>query len=149
MRPVDKTESDEGIVNRPRLPIIETPKPIKTCNDLFEDTRTPALPGVPTNDETKPLLEGTLALHENSVTPDLQDLAQNIKSMMEFSENMTSKNGRARICKVCGKEGAYRTITDHIEAHHITGITHTCNICEKNFRSRNAMRAHNFRDHKQ
>merc|ERR1712204_96077 len=65
-----------------------------------------------------------------TVEADLQDLNDKIKSMMMFSENLyDSKQGRARICRVCGKEGQTVNIRDHIEAHHITGVSNICNIC--------------------
>ena len=50
--------------------------------------------------DVEPRIEGTVAVTDYTVSADLQDLDDQIKSMMEVSENMTSKNGRARICKV-------------------------------------------------
>ena len=75
---------------------------------------------------------------------DLDQLEQLVKSMMEKSENKYA-NGRslADRCKVCGKEGMGSAIKDHIEANHIEGIVIPCNLCEKTFRSRNALRLHN------
>merc|ERR1712150_56598 len=67
-----------------------------------------------------------------TVAGDLQDLDGKINSMMEYSENKDKYNhGRARICKVCGKEGKMGDIQKHIESNHITGIAHTCDICGK------------------
>merc|ERR1712129_556124 len=51
--------------------------------------------------ESPPLLEGTVAVTDYTVAADLQDLDDKIKSMMEISENVTPKHGKARICKVC------------------------------------------------
>ena len=71
-----------------------------------------------------------------------------MKSMMIFSENADpygkkgGSNGRARICKVCGKEGSWNMIRDHIEAKHITGISIPCDTCGKAYRSRNLLRGH-------
>ena len=73
-----------------------------------------------------------------------------IKSMMEWSGNMTQKGQiktKAQICKVCGKEGHRTDIKRHIEAHHITGMVHTCGICGKGSRSRDGLRRHNIREH--
>merc|ERR1712129_255363 len=51
-------------------------------------------------------LETTLATTDNTAADDLQGLDDKIKSMMMFSENHAGgAHGRARICKVCGKEG--------------------------------------------
>ena len=73
-------------------------------------------------------LEGTVAVTDYTVAADPKDLDNKIKSMMMFSENLAGK-GRARTCKVCGKEGSMRGIMDHIESHHISGVSHTCDIC--------------------
>ena len=76
----------------------------------------------------------------NSV--DLQDLDAKVKSMIGKSENLASDSNKARVCKVCGKEGQWVTIRDHIEAHHITGVSHNCALCGKSFKSRNSLRLH-------
>ena len=62
---------------------------------------------------------------------------------MEKSENKYA-NGHCKAdrCKECGKEGMGSAIKDHIEANHIVGIDLPCNLCEKNFRTRNALRRH-------
>jgi len=95
----------------------------------------------------EPPLAETVAVPYNGVAVDLQDLDDTIKSMMIFSENMTSKNGRARICKVCGKEGQYTTIMSHIESNHITGVSHTCNICGNSAKTRNSLGVHKSKHH--
>ena len=63
--------------------------------------------------------------------------------MMEKSQNKVA-SGRefAKLCKVCGKEGDATSIKDHIEANHLEGIVIPCNLCDKTFRSRNALRLH-------
>ena len=74
-----------------------------------------------------------------------------MKSMMIFSENLDphgKRGARARICKVCGKEGSWNKIRDHIEANHITGISIPCDLCGKAHGSRNALRKHKSRNHK-
>merc|ERR1712129_321609 len=94
-------------------------------------------------------LEGTVAVTDYTVAADLQDLDDKIKSMMEVSENHVGgkQRGFNRICKVCGKEGAMNLIISHIEFNHITGVSHTCNICGTVTRSRNAMAKHKQRNH--
>ena len=75
---------------------------------------------------------------------DLDQLEELVKSMMEKSENKYgNSNQKADRCKVCGKEGMGSNIQDHIEANHIEGIVIPCNLCEKTFRSRNALRHQN------
>ena len=85
------------------------------------------------------------------VSEDVQQLDEQIKSLMDFSENMLTngnKRERGRICKVCGKEGILANIKTHIEANHITSnISHSCNICGKISRSRHGLRLHKGKEH--
>ena len=79
----------------------------------------------------------------NFVTGDFQELDEKVKSMMEASQNrLPNAPGRAKICKVCGKEGQSMAIRDHIEANHLEGVSLPCNVCEKTFRSRKNLRRH-------
>ena len=61
---------------------------------------------------------------------------------MDFSEVRHIGQGRGGICKVCGKEGHRINIMDHIETHHIAGISLYCNLCGKTFMSRMSIRMH-------
>ena len=80
---------------------------------------------------------------ENFVCQDLQELDIKVKSMMEKSPNLIPyQNTKAKICKVCGKEGAGIAIRDHIEANHLEGVALPCNICGKIYRSRMLLRKH-------
>ena len=70
----------------------------------------------------QPITETAVALTDHT---NIESLDQQVKSMMIFSDNLDprGKRGtRARICKVCGKEGSWNQIMNHIEANHITGI---------------------------
>ena len=79
----------------------------------------------------------------NHASEDLKEVDEKVKSLMDVSANFIS-NGkeRARICKVCGKEGERKAIRDHIEVNHLEGISLPCNLCDKTFRSRQRMRKH-------
>merc|ERR1712129_61767 len=92
--------------------------------------------------ESSPPIEGTVAVTNYTVAADLQDLDDKIKSMMMFSEKRATDNRKMRTCKVCGKEGPWTDLRNHIEAQHITGVSHTCNICGTTTRSRPAMAMH-------
>ena len=86
---------------------------------------------------------GTLAI-PNAFSGDVDELEVRVKSMMEKSKNKSFGGDQlADICKVCGKEGRGSAIKDHIEANHLEGIIIPCNLCDKTFRSRNALRHHN------
>ena len=82
-----------------------------------------------------------------------EDIRTKVMSMMEYSKNlvMSSKKpgstlGRARICKVCGKEGTHSTVWNHIEAKHLEN-SYSCNRCEKTTKSRNGLATHKSREH--
>merc|ERR1712129_399373 len=98
-------------------------------------------------------LEGSVAVVDPyTVAADLQDLDEQINSMMEVSENLVGGSGihgnrKARVCKVCGKEGHQANIKAHIEANHLTGPSHPCNICGKTSRSRHGLRLHKTKEH--
>ena len=80
----------------------------------------------------------------------LQELDETVKEMMKTSENKVqvgNRQRRAKICKVCGKEGYVTDIMRHIETHHLEGLSVPCNLCDKRIRSRNALRAHMIKQH--
>ena len=87
-----------------------------------------------------------LALPKTSVlSSNLKELDESVKEMMETSENMIQDGKcqkRAKICKVCGKEGSYTNIKSHVEANHLVGVSIPCNHCDKILRSRRALSHH-------
>ena len=95
----------------------------------------------------------TLALNTSSTN---EDLDSQIRSMMEKSENNAAsvqgkehpQKGKARICKVCGKEGQMGDIQKHIEAKHITGVAHNCTVCGSTKTTRDALRFHMYNKHR-
>merc|ERR1712129_271347 len=95
-------------------------------------------------------MEGTVAVTDDTVAADLQDLEGQINSMMDMGETFMAGNHKrvARICTVCGKQGADTDIKRHIESKHITGVSHTCTICGKVARSTNGLRLHMSAYHK-
>ena len=46
-------------------------------------------------------------------------------------------------------EGLGKNIKDHIEVNHLDSVTIPCNLCDKTFRSRNALRQHSKQHHSQ
>ena len=92
--------------------------------------------------------EPTIAMRKYA-SEDLQELDEQVKSMMENSQNIIQSGKirkRAKICKVCGKEGEPSAIRDHVETHHLDGVSLPCNSCDKTFRSRTAKRLHNCKN---
>ena len=87
----------------------------------------------------------------------LQALDEKVKSLMERSENMIqigkkadgkSRQRRAFRCKVCGKEAQSQHIVNHIEAHHMEGISIPCEMCDKRFSARVNLTIHKTKHHK-
>ena len=102
----------------------------------FEPKLNKQMPNVQMNNERRIAIP-------NFVSGDLQELDEKVKSMMEISQNLIpSGKERAKICKVCGKEGHSMAIRDHIEANHLEGVSLPCNACGKDFRSRINLRRH-------
>ena len=97
--------------------------------------------------------ERTVSLVNSTVSADSDQLDEQIKLMIDSSENfVTRKDGKrvkTLVCKICSKE--LRDMTDmkrHIEANHLTGVTHSCDVCGKISRSRNGLRKHNYDKHR-
>ena len=93
-------------------------------------------------------IDTTVAIPNEEFSGNMQELDEKVKSMMVLSHNMLpSGKQRAYVCQVCGKEGGSTPIKDHIESNHIDGISIPCNMCEKTFRSRAALRHHKSKQH--
>ena len=80
----------------------------------------------------------------------LQGLDQQIKSMITRNDNSVQSGSRMRkmaTCNICGKEGPYISMPRHIEANHITGVSHACEICGAISRSKNGLKQHKSKNH--
>ena len=103
------------------------------------------------NGAFQPATEKTLVLKdEASNNTNMESLDQQVKSIMLISENDDPYliGRKARICKVCGKEGSMQAIMSHIEANHIAGIPIPCGLCGQYFKTKNSLRTHKSRHHK-
>ena len=120
-------------------------------NHMEAISRTPQI-GNETTDDTK-TGSNTLALPKTPLlSANLQELDETVKEMMKSSENLIkvgNRQRRAKICKVCGKEGQAADILRHIEANHLEGVSVPCNLCGKISGSRNALTKHISRFHKE
>ena len=134
---------------------IPHPKPIQEGRDLTKKSPNPQLHLKRSNND--PSKTSTAIAISNQSSMDLQALDEKVKSMMEKGQNLfpagkrangTLKQEIAYICKICGKEGLTRVIQSHVESNHLEGICIPCDICDKNFSSRNSLRMHKSRFHK-
>ena len=89
---------------------------------------------------------GTMAL-KNHFSGDFEELDNTTNSMMAKTSNKSARGHPLYKCTLCEKEGEHTNIQYHIEANHLEGISVPCNLCEKTFRSRGALRTHRSRGH--
>ena len=74
---------------------------------------------------------------ETRITTNDTLLAKTITSMAERVDGLWS-------CTQCGKTNKDQSnLRKHIEAKHIEGVSHSCDQCGKQFRSKNALYDHN------
>ena len=97
----------------------------------------------------KSTCEKTVALTNTGLSVELQDLDDQIKSMITKT-NISAGLGKGFLatCNVCGQQKPFMQMPQHIEANHITGISHSCDLCGKTSRSRNALKVHKIAYHK-
>ena len=99
------------------------------------------------DDKHHKLTSSNVALKNHTVPANMENLDEQINSMLEVGVH---RNSRAVICKVCGKENnRTRSIKDHIEAAHIAGALHPCTICGQISRTRTGLRKHISSKHNQ
>ena len=131
-------------------PLLRVPKQKNKTDRITSDTRTTTEERTEQNEEKG--VESHAPSIPMSMSADLQQLDETIKSMMETSQQMFpngNQQQKGKQCKVCGKEGRATDIKRHIEANHLEGVSIPCNQCDKIFRSRNALRCHVSRNHEQ
>merc|ERR1719222_477970 len=96
--------------------------------------------------------EKHLLVKDDTVFSDIQEMNEQIKSLISKSDQFLTGPGRegrrASKCNMCGKLGTKSLIGVHIEAHHINAIRRECDICEKSFKIRNALASHRATRHK-
>ena len=68
--------------------------------------------------------------NNTTVSADLEDLDDQIRSMITKSDvSAGGRIGKMATCNICGKKGPYSAMPRHVEANHITGVSHACDIC--------------------
>ena len=146
----------KGLAKREEEEVESVPKKVSTrqrsntTNNTLTTSKDKTTPqGLKEEDVTSGTTETALALNNFAGGTDLQDLDQKVKSLMTFSESENATKPKARICKVCGKEGQMTAIMNHIEAYHVTNISIPCDTCEKTHNTRHALNEHKRRHHSQ
>ena len=131
---VERSEMNENTQTRPKQKK-RRPAPPQTDPIMPKEQ--------PIEDEKPALLEQSGFMQ--SVPVDLGELDKQIQSMTSTTFRTDQRNGKTYTnyaCKVCGKEGLRKDVGRHIEAIHITGVSHNCDICGKTATSRDAVRQH-------
>ena len=123
--------------------------PKKDIGQIIQTLPRPNIESPPTNGS----YNTTVALTNHKTKVELQDLDEQIKSMITKSDvNFITKHGatagKMASCNICGMEGPYMRMPKHIEANHITGVSHACDICGNVSRTRGGLSDHKSRNHK-
>ena len=82
-----------------------------------------------------------------AMTSDMEELNQQLVSMMVKTSRVGISRNPLYKCTLCGKEAEKNNLRKHIEANHMEGISLPCNQCEKTFRSRGSLANHKHRSH--
>ena len=152
LKGLNGTSEDEGRNTRYKVPpppdVHETVNKSPSFSPLIDRAKQSII-NVDRNQPNGNKNEKALALNNSSSH---EDLDNQIRSMMKKSENDAAQGkgnakGKARICKVCGKEGHMSTIQTHIESHHITGFAHTCTVYGSTKNTRDALKSHMYKRH--
>ena len=105
-----------------------------------------------TNPEDQTPLIAAVALPNHEFSGDMTELDEKIESLMCRGGKMImlgdKKKESAYVCNVCGKEGSKTHIKTHIEGIHLEGISVPCNFCGNTLKSRESLRLHKLRLHR-
>ena len=95
--------------------------------------------------------EKPFSLVKTTANAESDQIDEQVNSMIDSTEHfITRKSGqrkKAFICRVCEKEGEHTDMKRHIEAHHLTNVSYSCDICGKSSRSQNGLRQHTANAH--
>ena len=83
----------------------------------------------------------------NQIRINLQNLNEQIKTMMTTNDARPADGKYIATCNICGKQAKAGNMPNHIEANHISNVSYPCELCGKVSKSRNAFRMHKNRDH--
>ena len=73
--------------------------------------------------------------------------SEEIESKIRELYEKTGESSNCLVCDYTKKESGSGSIRKHVEIH-IDGLVYTCNLCSKEFRSRNILKMHKSRNHR-
>ena len=123
----------------------DTSENIEMIDEVYDEVTDTALPSY---DEADPEDE-IIIDNENTQTVvcDGNTVEINAELDKQIEETLVKHNGMWT-CKVCGKFANHKSkLKQHVETH-IEGFSHPCSLCGKSYRSRNVLRMHLSRDHR-
>ena len=94
-------------------------------------------------------ISGNIALAESIEKYEIAE-ANDFDNLTEKIESIIEKINGIWTCKICGntsKSNKKGDIKRHAETH-IKGVSHSCNVCGKTFRSSSLLRVHKYQKHK-
>ena len=79
----------------------------------------------------------------------LKELDRKCNAMMQKTSEKKENGKPLYSCKICGKEDISGNIKQHIEKNHLERVSIACNACDKTFKSRSSLTAHNNQNHQE
>merc|ERR1712126_340607 len=82
-----------------------------------------------------------------TITTNAKDIKNVMEKVNEYIEKCSDGSFRCTVCgKTNNKRNAAQNMRNHIQTH-LEGMSFSCNLCQMNFRSSNAMHIHKTRNH--
>ena len=131
-----EVKNKDGVENRIRRPSQKR----KSKNQLLFDPKTALKNHKDNVDQKSPLLDEEISPFLENTVALIPDQIVGLDDQIDFMVAITDKIDPIRkglklvSCSACGKEGSRIDVKRHIEAKHIAGISHNCELCEKTTR---------------
>ena len=120
----------------------------RTASKVQETVRRAESPLLDSTKRVKTLQTAQDNAKQVAVQADSSDLDEQIRSMITKTDKSAGPGkGKLAICNICGKEAPYMNLPRHVEANHLEGVSHSCNICGAISRSRNSLSHHKSKYH--
>ena len=158
------SKSEKRSQERPRKDLISAQITAKGCDLMFKYVETIPETLIQVNPESnepyfsKPgeidsdEMNLRKLIKDETIFSDIQQMNEQINSLISKTDVLLTAAGRqgrrASKCNLCGKMGMKSVVMNHIESRHINAIRRECDICGKNFKTRNALSSHKAIRHK-